>query len=390
LGNVLDQSLLSTKISPALSNVVAKMGQGSSGLEIVTINGVENFIIFTPIPEVGYSLAIVVPSQELLTGAATARAQIAQSTRNSLLLGGLLVAIVLVLAFLAALAIGNRLMLPLKALTSAAEEITRGNLNVEAKVQEQDEIGLLATTFNNMTSQLRNMIGTLEQRVAARTKELATSTEVSRKLSTILDRDKLVKEVVEQLVTAFNFYYAHIYLYDRAKETLIMVGGTGEAGRTMLARGHSIPKGRGLVGRAAETNAVVLVRDTSKEPGWLPNELLPETRSEIAVPISIGDEVLGVFDVQHNVVNGLTEENASLLQSLAGQVAISLQNARSIEQSQSQAELESLVNAIGQKIQGTTTIEDTLKVAVRELGLALKAERSSVQLNLHAGEDGRN
>jgi GAF domain-containing protein len=226
--------------------------------------------------------------------------------------------------------------------------------------------------------------------VAARTKALATSTEVSRRLSTILDQDKLAKEVVEQLVTAFNYYYAHIYLFDEAKEKLVMVGGTGEAGQIMLARGHTIQKGQGLVGRAAETNAVVLAPDTSKEPGWLPNELLPETRSEIAVPISISGEVLGVFDVQHNVVNGLTEEDAGLLQSLASQIAISLQNARSIEQSRSQAELESLVNAIGQKILSTTTIEDTLQVAVRELGVALKAERSSVHLNLHAGEDVRN
>ena len=390
LGNDLDQTLLSTKISPALSDVVGKMSQGKSGLDTVSIKGVENFIIYTPVPEVGYSLAIVVPSQELLAGATLAKAQIAQSTRNSLVIGGLLVAILLVLSVLASLAIGNRLMRPLRALTSAAEEITRGNLNVEAKVQERDEIGLLAATFNNMTSQMRNMIGTLEERVAVRTKALATSTEVSRKLSTILDRDKLVREVVEQLVSAFGYYYAHIYLFDQARENLIMVGGTGEAGRIMLARGHRLPRGRGLVGRAAETNAVVLVPDTSKEPGWLPNELLPETRAEIAVPISIGGEVLGVFDVQHNVVNGLTDDDAGLLQSLASQVAISLQNARSIEQSKSQAELESLINAIGQKIQVTTTIEDTLKVAVRELGLALKAERSSVQLNLHAGEDGRN
>jgi GAF domain-containing protein len=166
-----------------------------------------------------------------------------------------------------------------------------------------------------------------------------------------------------------------------------MVGGTGEAGQTMLARGHRLAKGRGLVGRAAETNAVVLVPDTSKEPGWLPNELLPETKSEIAVPISVGTEVLGVVDVQHNIVNGLSEQDADLMQSIANQVAIALQNANVYIEAKRRADRETLIGSISQKIQSATTIEDALQVAIRELGHALNAKRSSVQLNLQPTDD---
>jgi putative methionine-R-sulfoxide reductase with GAF domain len=271
---------------------------------------------------------------------------------------------------------------PIVRLKATAEKVASGDLTAQAKVETGDETGALATAFNAMTSQLRDLIGSLEQRVADRTKALATSAEVSRRLAAILDPRQLASEVVNEVRSAFDYYYAQIYLLDEAGENLVIASGTGEAGSAMLARGHSVPKGRGLVGRAADANASVLVPDVSQEEGWLPNELLPDTKSEAAVPISVGDQVLGVLDVQHDLVNGLTEEDITLLESLAGQVAISLRNARSYEQSRAQAELASLVNVIGQKIQRTTSVEDTLQTAIRELGTAIGASRVRARIGV--------
>jgi PAS domain S-box-containing protein len=194
-----------------------------------------------------------------------------------------------------------------------------------------------------MADRLNELLSGLEQRVADRTKALTSSTKVSRRLSTILDQKQLVKEVVEQVKSEFGYYHAHIYLVDEASGDMIMAGGTGEAGKTMLANGHRVSKGKGLVGRAAETNEIVLVPDTSQDPNWLPNPLLPETKSEIAVPILAGEQVLGVLDVQHNIVDGLKEEDANLLQSIANQVAIALQNARTFTQAEQQRHQNELI-----------------------------------------------
>ncbi len=289
-----------------------------------------------------------------------------------------------IVAFLGGLAMMRSISRPLSALAQAAQRLGVGDLSARVPVTTSDEVGRAGNAFNDMAQDLQLKNASLE----ARTRALATSAEVSRRLSTILNQEDLVREVANQVRSAFNYYHAQIYLFDEARQNLVIAGGTGDAGRVMLARGHKIPQGRGLVGRAAGTNQVVLVPNTATDMGWLPNPLLPLTKAELAVPIALGGNVLGVLDVQHDVIDGLTQADADVLQSIANQVAVGLQNARSFTAAQRRAEREAAVVAISQKIQSATTPEAVLQVAAQELGKTLNARRATAQISLPKGGNG--
>lgn len=278
---------------------------------------------------------------------------------------------------------------PIRSLTEAATAFAAGDLSRSVEVNTKDEVGTLAEAFNQMGSQLRELIGSLEQRVAERTRALQATSEVSQRLSTLLELEDLVKAVVEEIQQAFGYYHVHIYLVDPTDQSLVMAGGTGEAGQILLERGHRIESGRGLVGRAASTAQPVLVADTRQDPNWLPNPLLPDTQAEVAVPIVLGDRVLGVLDVQQNRRGGLGEEDLNLLRAVANQVAIAVQNARMYQAAQTQAEREAVLNLISQKIQVSETIDEALQVAAVELSQALAAEQARIELSLKAHGNGK-
>jgi putative methionine-R-sulfoxide reductase with GAF domain len=294
-------------------------------------------------------------------------------------------AIALMVGFLSFL-IARSISRPVSHLADVASEITSGNLDVTAAVEQQDEIGKLADMFNQMTDKLRRSFKDLDRRAA----QLATVTEVSIVTSTILDSKRLLQQVVDLTKERFNLYHSHIYLLDEKGENLVLTAGAGEPGRVMVAEGRSIPLDReqSLVARAARERKGVAVNDVTQAPDFLANPLLPDTRSELAVPMIVGGKLLGVFDVQSDQVNRFAEADISIQITLAAQIATSIQNVRSFEHAKTQAEFETLVNTIGQKIQRSTSVEDTLQIAIRELGAAMGASRVKVNIGTNIRQNG--
>lgn len=195
--------------------------------------------------------------------------------------------------------------------------------------------------------ELEELSTSLEQRVEERTKALSTVAEVGTTASTILETDKLLQSIVDLSKERFGFYHAHIYLLNEAGNLLILASGAGEVGRQMVAEGRTIPLDReqSLVARAARQKKGVTVNDVTAAPDFLPNPLLPSTRSELAVPMIVGEQVIGVFDVQSEVVGRFTDADISIQTTLASQIASAMQNARLYTQAETtRQEAQSLVD----------------------------------------------
>ena len=185
--------------------------------------------------------------------------------------------------------------------------------------------------LSHSNEELRTLQVSLEQRVADRTEALSSVAEVSTAASTILETDKLMQLVVDLAKERFGFYHAHIYLLDETGASLVLSSGADAIGRQMVAEGRSIPLDReqSLVARAARQKKGVTVNDVTTAPDFLPNPLLPDTRSELAVPMMVGNEVIGVFDVQSEMAGRFTDADIAVQTTLASQVASAVQNARS-------------------------------------------------------------
>jgi GAF domain-containing protein len=260
-----------------------------------------------------------------------------------------------------------------------------GVLDVQHNITDglkEEDAELLQSISNQVAIALQNIRSA--EGVAKRATELQTVATISTAAATISDIQKMLETVVHLTQRQFGLYHAHVFLYNEQTNLLKIAACGWKAGDihegTHGTAAIALDQEQSLVARAARTRKAVVVNDVHNEPGWLPNPLLPDTASELAVPLILGDRILGVLDVQSDRLNAFTQDDANIQTTLASQVATALQNARSFTQAQKQAEREAAVNEITKKIQSTVSIEAALQIAAREVGHALGQKPTLVTL----------
>jgi GAF domain-containing protein/HAMP domain-containing protein len=302
------------------------------------INGTTVLSTYSPLGTPDWAVVIELPWQEAYGDVIT------QGARSILITLGM--------AFLAGL-IGvfaaRRLAVPLANLTEIATKIAEGDIEQEAIVSGPNEVVRLANAFNSMTGQLRSFIVGLEQRVAERTAELEQANQqvkrraeqfeaiaqISRIISSIQNQEELLTRITRTISQYFGFYHAGIFLLDDSKQYAVLRAANSEGGRRMLKRGHRLEVGQtGIVGFVTSTGSPRIALDTGTDAVYFDNPDLPDTHSEMALPLKIGGQVVGALDVQSVEPNAFAQEDINILSALADQVSAALENARLHEEAQ--------------------------------------------------------
>ncbi|NWF64977.1 MAG: GAF domain-containing protein [Chloroflexi bacterium] len=174
-----------------------------------------------------------------------------------------------------------------------------------------------------------------QQEVSARLGEMRLAARVGAAVSQVRALDDLLADAVETIRERFDLYYAQVYLLDPARTHLVLESGSGEVGRQLKASNHRLPlDGASLNTRAVNERQTILVQDTAKSPAFKSNPLLPATRSEVSIPLKAGETVIGTLDLQSAQADAFYAENLPAFETLAGQIAIAIQNARLLEEAQ--------------------------------------------------------
>jgi signal transduction histidine kinase/HAMP domain-containing protein len=248
------------------------------------------------------------------------------------------------------------------------QSIERGNLSARVDdISSRDEIGALQSGVNSMAAkreqaqnELTRLNEQLETRVMLRTRELQMAANVSKQITTVLDIDQLLQQVVTLTTQSFELYGSFVFRWDGEQNILFMAAGANKTG-TVIDKETlgtvTIDADPSIVALAARTQQAVVINDTALSADFLSHPLMPETRSELALPMRLGNQLLGVFDLQSRQTNRFGPDELRVLQSLAEQVAVAMRNAELFTQVSIARELAEQANKIKSQFLATMSHE---------------------------------
>ncbi|MBT3187487.1 MAG: GAF domain-containing protein [Anaerolineae bacterium] len=301
------------------------------------------FVAYAPLNITGWSLATVVPESQLLESVTLLQQELSENTRQLvftriLSLGLFLLAFTIIIGVWAT----NQLVNPIQELVAAVQKIGTGDWTSPLRRMRKDEIGVLSNTFQNVTNQLHNTLNSLEERIDERTKDLEykavqleAASQVAQDALASQDVRTLLPKVTQLISERFGYYHTGIFLLDSKREFAILQAASSEGGQRMLERGHQLRIGsEGIVGLTAVSQRPHIALDVGTDAVFFDNPELPQTRSEIALPLLIQDSVIGILDIQSTEAQAFDHHDLEIFQTLANQLALAIQNASLIEETQ--------------------------------------------------------
>jgi GAF domain-containing protein/HAMP domain-containing protein len=231
---------------------------------------------------------------------------------------------------------GRYLTEPIDSLRQAMQGVIAGNFDVPLpEINRTDEFGDLAQTFVDMRQQQQTVVQDLQARINRRTRDVETTQEISHVAVTQRDLNRLMDDVVALIVDRFsNIYHAQIFLLDRDNRYAILRASTGDVGKQLLSRGHRLAVGSiSVIGQVTSQGEVIIARDANTSEVHRRNEFLPDTRAELALPLRVGNEIIGALDVQSRENATFDKDQVTVLQIMADQIAVAIENARLYQES---------------------------------------------------------
>jgi GAF domain-containing protein len=211
----------------------------------------------------------------------------------------------------------------------------------EVALEQLEEQKQLRTALENLAVELEDRVDERTKALGVRTRYLEAAADVGRTATSIYRLDELLPQVVEFISQRFDFYQVGIFILDDLGEYAVMQAASSDGGKQMLARNHKLKVGeQGIVGYVTSTGKARIALDVGEDAVHFDNPELPDTRSEMALPLFYGGRLIGALDVQSEVENAFSEDDISSLKVLADQVSMAINNAMLFEELQASLEAE--------------------------------------------------